>query len=514
MRCLSISLLVSALACAVLSRAVVAQDVEPSERSAIARRLDEIRTIEDSPRRLSLLSMELSNWSGRDLVGMYSYIASVDDWDLSRPGIQGPEGLRVNRTVIIRNTDFHELAALNGELPPPFDVGFRGDVVQGLARQDPVAAIEFFETLPESERREAGIDLVNTYAHADPEAAFEWVLASGEMRLMDNVMHAAGEENPLLALDLAVRTGEAEYLVDVAQAVILSGSMAPADFGDVLLNLPESEAREQALVTMVDRWAVPEPVQALEWLIANSDVTSASPQAYRRVGGRLVDADIAEQYIDRVPASARAIWIQTIANHIGTSDPARAADWIATYRDEPAYAPAMGDIAFYMVSRDGPRAAGLLREAALDDDPAQVQRVARIWASRDPQGTIEWVQALPDDAARTAGLAGVGRVWSRQDPAAAQAWVLGLPEGEQRNAVLYAMIEIAVILGDFSVESSTVFFDAYSDDSARQIASANIARELADRNQEASANDLLDRYVSDAELRRQYVNGEPLLSGL
>jgi hypothetical protein len=59
------------------------------------------------------------------------------------------------------------------------------------------------------------------------------------MRLMDNVMHAAGEENPLLALDLAVRTGEAEYLGDVAYAVILSGSMAPDDFGDALLALPE-----------------------------------------------------------------------------------------------------------------------------------------------------------------------------------------------------------------------------------------------------------------------------------
>jgi hypothetical protein len=309
---------------------------------------------------------------------------------------------------------------------------------------------------------------------------------------------------------LVARTGEADYLRDVARAVMVSGSMAPDDFGVALLALPESEGREQALVSMVDQWALREPVRAFEWLIANSDVTSASPKAYRGVAGRLTDSDIAEQYIDRVPASARAIWIQTIANHIGTEDPARAADWVANYRDELAYRPTMSDIAFLMASRDGPRAAGLLREAALEDDPAAVPRVARLWASQDPQATIDWLQELPDDAARMAGLAGVGRVWSRQDPETAEAWVLGLPKGEQRNAILYAMIEIAVILGDFSGDSSAVLFDAYSDDAARQIATANIARELADRNQEESANDLLDRYVTDVELRRDYLNGEPL----
>src|SRR5690606_21586107 len=48
--------------------------------------LDAIRAIPDTQLRANFLSAVLSAWSDDDLVGMYRYIAAVDDWDLSQPG--------------------------------------------------------------------------------------------------------------------------------------------------------------------------------------------------------------------------------------------------------------------------------------------------------------------------------------------------------------------------------------------------------------------------------------------
>src|SRR5690606_24731384 len=152
--------------------------------------LDAIRAIPDTQVRANFLSAVLSAWSDDDLVGMYRYIAAVDDWDLSQPGTQGPDNIRLG--LLMRgDVDYRALAELVDELPPPFDDHLRRNIVGRLATQDPVAAARLLESLPSGERRQAGSDHVTAIASSDPLSACERSRASGESHLASRATDVA-----------------------------------------------------------------------------------------------------------------------------------------------------------------------------------------------------------------------------------------------------------------------------------------------------------------------------------
>lgn len=468
--------------------------------------LDAIRAVQDSRIREELLAASLSTWSVEDVVAMFRYVVAVDDWDLSRPGIQGLENLRFGYTL--RNdVDFRALAALLDDVPPPFAYTLPRQVIQGLARQDPVAAMELFEALPADGKREAGVLLANEYAKSDPAAAFAWARATGEPRFISNVLNTIAGSDPLGAIDLALQTEESANLRDVARVAIRSESIAPGELAAALLALPESVRKDQAIETMTAAWAVSEPEKVLEWLVAQGEATE--PSLFSIVAGRIDDFDMAASYAGRIPPAARSEWIQTIAGSIAATDPDRAVEWIAQFSGESAYAPSVAVIASSIARHDGPAAVELLRLASLENDPSAVSRVAVVWASGgggDRNAAINWLQTLTNDGIRTAALGDVARSWEISRPDDAERWVLSLPNDEERDAILYSMISAAFINNG---QPSDTLFRAYSNDYARQVAAVNAAREIESYN-EAAARRLLDRYVTDRELRHLYENGEPL----
>lgn len=467
--------------------------------------LDAIRAIPNVQAREELLSAALATWSVEDAVAMFRYMASVDDWDLSRPGIQGPENLRLGLTLRNDNVDFRELAALVDDLPPPFDGTLRRSVIQGLTRQDPAAATQFFETLPDRERQEAGLRIANEYAKSDPLAAFEWARASGEPRFISNVLNTMAGSDPLGAVDLALQAEETANLRDVVRVAIRSESVAPDELAAALLALPESVRKERAIESMTDAWAVSEPEKVLEWLVAQGE--AAEPSLFSIVAGRIDNLDMAASYTERIPPAARSEWIQIIAGSIASGDPDRAVEWIAQFRSESAYAPSVAVIANSMARYDGRAAVDLLRLASLESDPSAVSQVALVWASGgDRNAVINWLQTLTNDGVRRAALGDVARSWENFRPDDAERWVLSLPNDEERDAILYSMISAAFINNG---EPSDTLFRAYSNDYARQVAVVNAAREIESYN-EAAARRLLDRYVTDRDLRRLFDSGEAL----
>lgn len=85
---------------------------------------------------------------------------------------------------------------------------------------------------------------------------------------------------------------------------------------------------------------------------------------------------MAASYLDRIPPAARTDWIQTTADVLASTDLERALQWIEQYRNEPAYAPSVANIAVSMAAYDGHAAADLLRQASLENDASAVSRVA------------------------------------------------------------------------------------------------------------------------------------------
>ena len=148
--------------------------------------------------------------------------------------------------------------------------------------------------------------------------------------------------------------------------------------------------------------------------------------------------------------------LETASLAWGACDPASAAQWARSLRDEAERTLALTNIAGEAV-RSAPLLALDLAQSL--PEPARneiVPRAAAQWAAQDPAAAADWARQIPAESLRATTLAGIatalalkelpaGRLqsdtivsivqrWAQQSPSDAEAWVNQFPKSDLRDA--------------------------------------------------------------------------------
>jgi hypothetical protein len=251
----------------------------------------------------------------------------------------------------------------------------------------------------------------------------------------------------------------------IANAVTSPG-VAIADIGDRALSLRDVNARSMVMRTLADNWMRMDPAAAFDWALQKTTLQEGTHEFIGALAR--YDPVMAAGYTDRVPAAMREAWIANVAQSYVRLDPQSAIAWLQRYQGEPGHATGVA---------------------------ASVHRVAEY----DPALAADLL-ATTDDSSRNAQMAAeaVATAWARQSQPAARLWVTGLAEGPVRDSALRGFMNQA---HPESIPESSLLA-LFSSEEAKQQALAQRIYAIAQRDR-AEAQRLLDRYISQPELRTQ-----------
>ena len=337
-----------------------------------------------------------------------------------------PLGLKVPTHPADRGADYRALRTLLAKSP--------GEVLAELsriARTDPALAIDLAQALGRTDEEKANWvrAMMKQWADTDPGAAWQWLtkLSSERMSelagrsLTDVVLNSMAVSHPEMILanadamlhgvvnsdsvpmPVAVHLG-LQALVDhgdVAMArealegwlkdsghldietasfeTVASGLMgdAPADAGEWLRSMPDSDARNAAIAGFTARWSATDPTAALQWAETLSPAEGQQAAFSRTISdwSERNPTEISQwlgNYLAQAPADAKADkLVETLINlsPVVNSDPATALQWTSLITDPQQ------------------------REVY------QEKTVVR-WANQDPEAALLYVQqstAIPSD---------------------------------------------------------------------------------------------------------------------
>jgi hypothetical protein len=127
------------------------------------------------------------------------------------------------------------------------------------------------------------------------------------------------------------------------------------------------------------------------------------------------------------------------------------------------------------------------------------------WAQRDPRSAANWALRVQNEQARDAAIASVATQWASSEPDSATQWAMTMPRGHDRDSALQSVISI---VASKRVPENTLF-EGIEDELTRQQAAVTAAYRLARSDMDA-ADQLVERYVTDATLLKQFQQRRPL----
>jgi len=451
-----------------------------------------IDAIADDNRRNQLRAAVMRAWARLDPDALVDYIVDLDPQ--ARGEALGVGGLQafalVDPKLALRAAD---------EIPGEAGLMMRSAALMSLAREDPLAALNFVETLPAGVERDRMLHTIaESYGEADPAAALAWAQGLGIPGVLQQAVFGIARVDAARAIDLVftLPTANRENLLRLLVANNRLDAAQTAALADrVLAEAP----RSRAVQTLANMWAQRAPADALPWLLAHSD--SAASNAIPLAGSSLARRDpaAATAYLDRVPAELRAAWLSAVADGYAQNDPRAAASWIAQYSGERGYDAAAAAVAARMSRQDPAAAARLFASvdpALAPDAAANARTIGSALARQDPIAAASWARELP--AATAPGATSVvAGAWVVRDAPAARNWVMSLPANEARDAALVQIV--GATAGTTAADASLL--DAFSSPAAQQRGIAEAARFVATRDSDV-ARELVNRYVTDPEVRR------------
>jgi hypothetical protein len=226
-----------------------------------------------------------------------------------------------------------------------------------------------------------GLAALDRWLKHEPAKAAEWLATSA--KLTDELALLVARH---LADAPALLDGYCERLADLAwrQKILMYSSLTVASSAPeraiALAGLMESGvAQKNALLSVVNAWALNDPGSALAWVVGVKD-----PLLQRQLLG----------------AEAQAIAV---------TDPDLAAEWMGA-------------------------------PAAVNEPNADVvSEIIRTWAAKAPADAASWVMTFAPGAARNDALTNVARRWMQSDPEQALAWIQALPETDRPPVVKAAI---------------------------------------------------------------------------
>ena len=253
-----------------------------------------------------------------------------------------------------------------------------GTIAKEWVRQDPAAALEWANSLPDDLRRGALGGVLESLASTDPMQAAALVknLDNAEERsdLVGKIAESWGRQTPSAALEWAQSLEGKEQQRAIEEVLDGWAQTSPAEAASYIDQLPDDGKTDRQITQVAREWGRRDPAQAAAWL------------------GAQPEGDGKRESIGEV------IWNWT------TTDPTAASTWLSQQPDSPSY----------------DAGAGALAKATFESDPA---------------AAITWAASIGNEQQRTEMINGGLQWWNGRDPEGAQTWAkengVSLPQPEQ-----------------------------------------------------------------------------------
>jgi hypothetical protein len=435
-------------------------------------------------------------WASTDPEALIDYVIDL--------GVtEREEALRTGALQAFSVVDAERALQAADQLPGQLGLMIRRTGLMTLANDDPLAAIRMAEQMPLGNDRDQILGVIAaSYGRLDPDAALAWAqgLSPPSSNAMANVLSGLARKDPVRAMDLAFQTPPNEqqrFLTGLVMNSVLSAEQT-ADVANRLLAMP---GRGPALQQLTQMWAQRQPRDALVWLLANRE--HATPAAIGQAALSLARSEPAAAigYLDTMPGELRPRWISAVADGYAQTDPRAAASWIQQHRGEAGYDAGMAAIAARTATAgDAPAGARLFASidlAQAPGAPGSARQIANAWARQDPAAAAAWARELRHEGVETAVNATIANQWVARDAIAARNWTFGLASGAPRDAALAEILSATA--GTPAADPAVL--DAFSSSDARQRGVNQAVRMIMQRNP-AAARELADRYITDPGMRQ------------
>jgi hypothetical protein len=460
------------------------------------------QTLENFEVRLSYTRFLLEAWAESDPDGVFDWIETADA--LTLPDLGGPYGL-------LAAANPERLLAATGRLPGSVRHSAFTDAIAALAEADLARAMAVYAAMPPGHDTDgAAAEIAAVFARQNPEAALAWARTlRGETgngaasRVLREIAATDVDRASVLVLaeiDRGSRSPAGNAIFSVSDLMALADTPG-GDFAAIAERVLESGAPSAVAVvtSAIDAWTRTDIDAALDWTSANADRLNGD--GLGRLARRLVARDAARTIalLERLPPEQRGDWLEGLAGGLASIDVEQALGVVERHRGQPGFDAAFTNLSGAIARTDPERAAGMLASVPASERTVNATvGVARTWAGQDPAVAAAWAAGLSDARGRTEALGAVAETWARADPGTARQWLLGFERGPVRDVLLDRLSWSMAQTGRFDA----ALLDAYSDTGAAQWSASRAIVRIGSDDPD-TARRLLDRYVTDAEIRRR-----------
>lgn len=313
-----------------------------------------------------------------------------------------------------------------------------GLIMRGTAVKDPALAAQLIERIPPGrERSNVLSDIVRELGYKEPAAMVPFILAmtpTEQRNSMHQVINSLARQDPLAALDFAGKLSSLEARSSAMRMAIQQWTQTdpkaavehflranvgtPDDLGSAFAGW----ARKNAMEALESARKIPEgPRRDAALQSAISAMGGANPQEGIRLATSLL------------PPEKQSNVLMNLAGAWASKDPAAAADWVMQAKNANVIAGAGYSIINTWARKD-PVAAAKWVDRTGNADHAST--VVREWANVDPGAAAKWMERLPTGNGRDQAIGAFTRVVLDTDPAGAAAWAEVIAQPAQReNAI-------------------------------------------------------------------------------
>ncbi len=153
------------------------------------------------------------------------------------------------------------------------------------------------------------------------------------------------------------------------------------------------------------------------------------------------DPEAAGQYIDNVPANARASWITSVASSYAASDPYAALNWLEQHSDKKGYSIALNDTLSIWATSDPLAVLDYVDEQPPGNHGLSSAVEQSIWslAEHDSKHAVASVEAMQNGEVKDEAVKALASSWAENDTQGLQDWAATLDHGASRDSVIEAL---------------------------------------------------------------------------
>jgi len=216
--------------------------------------------------------------------------------------------------------------------------------------------------------------------------------------------------------------------------------ITPSDALEQALSEPRGAATDQAMLTIVEDWAITDTQAAFDWLSLNAeDLGTNLPQLYSAIMAQHIiqNPESAKEMISVMEAGSlkNTLAIQLVQS-LAKEGVADALSWSESLEDPIARKQAV-EVAVQAYTEEDPESAYQYASNASDPGVKEqmLAQVGYVMAGLDPVKASTDLDRFPEETHRQL-IPRIAWAWSQRDPQAAANWADSIPEGAARDQAI------------------------------------------------------------------------------